>query len=876
MDDLVRVLMIEDNGADAELAIRHLREQYPDLVAQVVASEPELRDELVQFSPNLIISDFSMPGFTGLEALDVVREIDNLIPFIFLSGTIGEERAIEAIKRGATDYVLKDNMRRLGTATRRAVEEAEERRARQQAELQLGELRERLQSILSSLQDVIWSVSMPDAVLVFINQAAHAVFGRSPEDFLADRALWFASIHPEDRTAVGDIWDRIVELGEYSIEYRILKPDGSLAWVHDRARATYDRDGSLVRIDGITSDITERKNQELHILRLSRIHRSVSAVNSAIVRASTPENLVSECCRILVQEGGFRLAYIGDLSDTGAVIPRAAAGPAADYMETRFAVDGSQIDEHSLMVAAELRERGSYICDEIDTDDMMPSRRQALARELHSFAVLRLPSQTGHAVVMGLYAGEVGYFDAQEMELLADLASDIGNALDQAEQAAELDYLATYDRLTGLLNKDGLSARLRATLDALSDNEGLLAWIEIDILRFSQINESLGRDVGDALLQQVARRLQTELTQKHCLLARLDADHFAVVPPVFLRASDIGKFIEGAVLPLFSQPFIYDDRELYLMVKAGVALAPNDGTDPDALLINAATAVRRAGAASMQYVFYAADMNTRVSDRLAMENRLQTALELEQFVLHYQPKIDVETGRIVGAEALIRWDDPDVGLVPPFKFIPLLEETGLIIEVGSWVIRQAFDDLLMLRPLGNDFGVAVNVSSLQMRRQDFVRDLAAYASSNSVVFSAMGLEITESMLMDEAPDTIATLEAIREMGVKISIDDFGTGYSSLSMISKLPIDILKVDRSFVVNMTKTARDLAMVSTIIDLAHALDLRVVAEGVDDRAQLELLRQVGCDEIQGFLYSRPVPLEDFRTLLIKQREGHLIIPG
>lgn len=875
MKKALRAVIVEDNPNDAELVRSQLQTEYPTLDARIVTSEHELRTAMDTFAPHLVLSDFSMPQFSGLKALELAREHNRDIPFIFVSGTISQEHAIAAIKQGATDYVLKDNMRRLGTVVARALDEALERNVLRQTENELKATQDRLQSILDSLQEVVWSVSMPDERVIFINEATRSVFGRAPEEYLANDKLWLQMVHPDDVSMVHEHWQQIDAQSDYSLEYRIFRPDGSIAWVHDRARPHLNADGNISRIDGITSDITERKLQETHILRLSRIHRCISAVNTAIAQTHDKDALVVECCRILISEGNFRLAYIGDVTPAGKVTPRACAGPAEDYVSLRFKGQAGP-DPHRDAVMHQIYEHGYFICNDIAADMRMPRRTEALARGLGSFAVLRIPMRTSSMVIVAMYAPDPGYFNHEERNLLVDLATDIGNALDQVSQAAELEYLATHDTLTGLLNKDGLSPLVMQMLSIAREENRLLAWILVNVSRFSQINESLGRDVGDTLLCQISERLRASLGGGKCHVARLDADRFVIIAPPFKHARNVARFVENELLPLFVEPFVVHDANLHLRVQVGIALAPHDGEEVNSLLVNATTAARRSSAGPEHYLFYEPEMNASVSERLLLENKMRQALIQQQFVLHYQPKIDLVSGSIVGAEALIRWNDPDSGLVAPYKFIPLLEETGLIIDVGAWVMRQALADLATLHASDHSrLDLAVNVSRLQLQHAAFIHEVAALRSSYTTEEHSLSIEITESTIMGDIEETIASLQAIRDMNISIAIDDFGTGYSSLSVISKLPINIIKIDRSFIVNMTKTPKDMAMVATIVELAHALDLRVVAEGVDSEEQLKSLRLMRCDEIQGYLYSPPVPFEQFRTMLEQQRKGINIVP-
>jgi EAL domain-containing protein (putative c-di-GMP-specific phosphodiesterase class I) len=297
--------------------------------------------------------------------------------------------------------------------------------------------------------------------------------------------------------------------------------------------------------------------------------------------------------------------------------------------------------------------------------------------------------------------------------------------------------------------------------------------------------------------------------------------------------------------------------------KAGIALYPLDGGDAETLLRNAEAALKRAKGSAESLLFYAPEMNTRVAEALNLESKLRTALDLDQFVLHYQPKVSLASGQLTGAEALIRWNDPQSGLVPPGNFIPILEETGLIYEVGRWALRKALEDYLRWRAAGlAPMHIAVNVSPLQLRHRGFVAEIEKVIGVDAHAADGLQLEITESVIMQDVRHSIASLRAVRAMGVSIAIDDFGTGFSSLSYLSKLPVDTLKIDRSFVTDMTAGAEGLALVSTIINLAHSLKLKVVAEGVETEEQARALRRLNCDEMQGFLFSKAVPCEIFET--------------
>jgi len=330
-----------------------------------------------------------------------------------------------------------------------------------------------------------------------------------------------------------------------------------------------------------------------------------------------------------------------------------------------------------------------------------------------------------------------------------------------------------------------------------------------------------------------------------------------VVMPHVADEEEVARHLERTIERLMNHSFIWGNTSYRIAAKAGVVLYPDDAEDADTLLKHAEITLKKAKSGADRYLFYAVKMTETVVGRLNMENQLRRALELQQYVLHYQPKMDVASGKLIGAEALIRWNDPLNGMVPPAQFIPILEETGLIHEVGRWALNKAIEEHLRWRDAGcGGVRIAVNLSALQLRNRDFIANIEQVLAVDADAAVGLELEITESLIMDDVKLSIANLHAIRAMGVRIAIDDFGTGFSSLSYLTKLPVDSVKIDRSFVSEMILRPDGLSLVSIIINLAHSLKLRVVAEGVETDEQSRLLRLLNCDEMQGYLFSKPLP--------------------
>jgi diguanylate cyclase (GGDEF)-like protein len=507
-----------------------------------------------------------------------------------------------------------------------------------------------------------------------------------------------------------------------------------------------------------------------------------------------------------------------------------------------------------------LRSQSALICNDIERDSRpVVARAELLAIGVQSLVILPLVINGQSVGATFLCGADRDMFDEGEMRLLREVAGDIAFALDHIKKVDRLDYLAYFDELTGLPNRSLFSDRLTQLFNG-SEAEGL-ALLMGDVHQLRVINDSYGQAGGDAVLKAVADRLRDSLPQP-ATIGRLGPDDFGIILPGIADPAAIARLLNETVLPALSKPVRLLGDEMRPSMRFGVAVAPGDGRNGETLLANAEAALRRSAETGEGYLFYARAMNERASERLSLHNRLLLALERDQFVLYYQPKVDLRTRRVVGFEALIRWIDPDRGLVPPGEFIPLLEETGLIISVGRWALNRAMQDRrAWLAAGGPAMPVAVNVSPVQLRQRGFVDEVRSVLAKGGPRVAAGGLviEITESLFLEDLEGSIEKLQALKTLGVGVSIDDFGTGYSSLRYIARLPVDSLKIDRSFVTHLGTDPNDMAIVSTVIALGHALDLRVVAEGVETDEQLKLLRLLKCDEIQGYFVSRPVPPDE-----------------
>jgi diguanylate cyclase (GGDEF)-like protein/PAS domain S-box-containing protein len=865
MTEPLRILVAEDSESDAELVQRELKRGGLDFQSRRVQTEPDFRRELEDFRPDLVISDFSMPQFNGRTALAIARESRADIPFIFISGTIGENVAVDMMKAGADDYVMKNNLARLLPALKRELREAEVRRARKLAEEKLKESEAGLYraQLMAKIAHV---VTGPDGSFERWSDTLPQLIGVEPAQMPRSTREWLDLVHPDDRERFRAIAiDAAREGTRRDVGYRLRRADG--AWSHMRQviephQSQADAEGGL-RWFSTLQDVTEQKLAEEKIQRLTRVYAVLSGINALIVRVRDRDELFRDACRVAVEAGRFKLAWLGVVDRKAArVKPVAWHGAEEDYFRLMpLALDESDGKQYGLAGRA-IKERRPMVAEDMARDPRVLLRKEASERGFHSLVVLPLLVSEEVVGVLALYATEVGFFNEEEMKLLIELSGDISFALDHIAKAEKLDYLAYYDSLTGLANRSLFHERLVQYVSTAQSEKSPLAVAVVDVDRFKIINDSLGRQAGDELLRLVAERIESHAGPIR--MARITADRFAIVRTGLSSESEVARFIEQWLAECFGPPYAVSGTELRVSGKAGVALFPNDGQDADALFQNAEAALKKAKATGERYLFHTQQMTERIGENLALENKLRQALEKEEFVLHYQPKVDTATRRIESVEALIRWRSPDLGLVPPMQFIPLLEETGLILEVGAWALRRAVLDHRHWKELGLPAPrIAVNVSAVQLRRRDFVATVED-ALKLGVVPPGIDIEVTESLIVEDLEVNVKKLEAVRVLGVSIAIDDFGTGYSSLGYLAKLPVHSLKIDRSFIITMLKDPAIMTLVSTIVSMAHSLRLKVVAEGVDAEEQAKVLDSLGCDQLQGYLFGRPVDLDEMTALL------------
>jgi diguanylate cyclase (GGDEF)-like protein len=617
----------------------------------------------------------------------------------------------------------------------------------------------------------------------------------------------------------------------------------------------------------------EKARTEEQKQRLTRMFAALSATNEAIMRAKSRAELFELVCVAVSGGGKFTsttIALANPDSDLLGIV--AAAGPTAETTRNVRLSNSADRPEGRGLAGTAFRTRQPCISNDYLTDQRVSAFHAIVrvdgARSGAAFPLLI----RGQAVGVMLYmSAEKDTFTPEFAELLQRLADNVAFALENFDRAdektradARIEYLASHDSLTDLPNREMFNELLRYAIEAARRYQRRFAVLFIDLDRFKVINDSLGHDAGDILLMEIANRLRNALRASD-VVARLGGDEFVVILEETAEGDAVER-IARDLLSVLSQPLQLSGHECHTTASIGVAMYPSDGTDVQTLTKNADMAMYLAKEDGKNgFRFFTKEVKTPSIERLTLESALRRALERDQFALHYQPKVDMTTGQITGVEALLRWTHPELGVLPPMHFIPLAEETGLIVSIGRWVLKEACAQNMAWQRRGlRPVSMAVNLSPRQFVDEQLLQDVDEALAASAMSPVLLQLEVTESMVMRNVPRAIKVLDAIQSRGIRLAIDDFGTGYSSMSLMKQFPIDTIKIDRSFVRDLAKDPEDQAIAQAIISMGKALGMTVVAEGVETSEQETFLRSHGCDEMQGFLFSKPVPPERLADLL------------
>ena len=687
-------------------------------------------------------------------------------------------------------------------------------------QIQAAQQMRKLSSAIEQTADSVM-ITNRDGVIEYVNPAFELTTGYASAEALGHKPSLMKS-GQHDNTFYRELWATILRGEPYRGVFTNRRKDASLYYEEKTITPLRDTHGDITHFVSTGKDISERIHAETSV-RASEEH------------LRTIIDTEPECIKLL----GSR----------GQLIDMNAAGLSMIQADNLAQVVGKPL--HHLVLP---EHRKAFLAL---TQSVLQGNKGMLVFEIEGLKGARRWLET-HAVPMTTHAGDI---------VLLGVTRDI---TDRKRAEDQLVYLAHHDELTGLANRTLFHDRLQQAMIEAERHERLVAAVFMDLDRFKNVNDTLGHRAGDQLLKAVAERLLGAV-RRGDTVARLSGDEFTIVLSDMAHVDDAAR-VAQKILDVFTLPFHIDGRDIFIGASLGITIFPSDTRDVETMLSNADIAMYRAKEVGRNnYQFYAAEMTTQAFQRLGLEGALRLALDRGQFLLHYQPIVAAADGKITGVEALIRWQHDELGLVLPMQFIPLAEETGLIVPIGEWVLRSACAQVMRWQATGlPELRLSVNLSARQFRDKNLIHAVSSALRAAGTEAHCLDLEITESILV-EGQGPLDILQKLSALGVEFAIDDFGTGYSSLSYLKRLPIDTLKIDKSFVRDIPGDADDTAIVIAIIAMAHSLGMRVIAEGVETQEQRQFLHAHGCDAMQGYYFSKPLPPEELTRIL----KAHACLP-
>lgn len=693
---------------------------------------------------------------------------------------------------------------------------------RKKAEKLNAKLQERIELALLGSNDGLWDWNILDDS-IYLSPRWKEMLGYSDDELPNKMSTWEDRVHPDDiQGALEDIQKNIDgETDYYENVHRIKHKDGHWIWTLDKGKVQFDKDARAVRMLGTHRDITNFQDLQLKFSQqvqiIEQIHDSVITVD--LEGFITSWNKGSE----------ILFGYRGD-----EIIGK--------HLTILYLAEDIQKANYALEVL--------LVSGEFHTDERLVKKSQKVIYASLSLSILR--DEKDKPMAMVVYAQDITKRKEAEQKL--------------HEQKNILQYQAHYDDLTGLPNRTFFNDILKQAIEKAKRKKTLLALFYIDLDYFKKINDSLGHAMGDRVLKVVTQRLKNTIREDDTL-SRLSGDEFSLLIEELNAAEDV-SVLAKKIVKVLEQPIHIETHTLYISSSIGISVYPNDSTEPQNLLKYADLAMYRAKEEGRNnYQFYSSEMTELAFEHVAMEASLRQALKNKEFVVYYQPQMDGSSDTLVGMEALVRWNHPTLGLVQPYKFIPIAEKNGLIVQIDQWVMKTAMTQMAAWYNAGLNPGtLAMNLAIKQLQKKDFINTVTDLLEVTQCKPEWIELEVTESQIMTNPQEAIKILNQLSDMGIELAIDDFGTGYSSLSYLKRLPIDKLKIDRSFVLDLPDDEEDIAITKSIIGLSKSLNLKVIAEGVETQEQKDFLVENGCNKIQGYFYSKPIPAYEMQKLFLK----------
>ena len=868
MTDKVALLLVDDRPENLVALEAILGNEGLDLI-KAGSGNDALRLSLKRDFA-LVLLDVQMPGMDGFETAELMRSNPKTrhLPIIFVTAGVKDiQLQFKGYELGAVDYLIKPvDPHILQSKVKVFCELYRQRRQIEANQLLLeAKIKERVAMLRESEERFhMLATHVPVGIYQldsqgncqFVNRRWCEIAGLSADE--AAGLGWMQTIHPDDRDAVASIWrGNLPSGGEWSMDYRFLGPDGRIVWVNGNAIAIRGQAGEIAGYLGNNLDITARKRgeerQRMRSVVMVRLAEDAALPEILhLIAVGAEEQLHGITCAILLLDDSGQQLVIGAEPGRPDRVGRARTltGDSADPACAAMAIQGER-----LLVDDVLAHHGCQEC-------------RPLTGESASCCAEPILAINGD--VLGVFAfhwAQPTVPDAGDIELMHEVAQLAGLAIERKRTAETIWQHANYDSLTKLPNRRLFRDRLQQEILKAQRANRYVALLFVDLDRFKEVNDTLGHHAGDLLLSEAARRVR-DCVRATDTVARLGGDEFTVIMSNLADTHRVGE-IAQAILVTLATPFSLDTESVYVSASIGITIFPSDADNVESLLKNADQAMYAAKELGRnRFSYFTASMQAAAQTRLMLSNDLRNAIAAGQLEVFLQPIVELATGRIIKAEALLRWHHPTQGLVGPAQFIPIAEETGLINEIGDWVFRESartakrwFDAGFLNAGDDGLIQISVNKSPRQFFSSNTHETWVDYVREIGLPAKCIAIEITEGLLLDDRPEVAEKLQRFRDAGFRISLDDFGTGYSAMSYLKKFPLDFLKIDKSFVRDMAIDHGDQAIVEAIIVMAHKLGLKVIAEGVETMEQCEILKTAGCDYGQGYLFARPMPAAEMK---------------
>jgi len=840
------LVLVVDDDTTVRMVAREILEQ-ADFTVEEATNGQEALEVFSRIQPDIILLDISMPKMDGFEVCTRLRKKQKGedIPILMVTGTNDLESINRAYEVGATDFITKPiNWLILNQRVRYMLRASSAFHQLQKSKITLSKAQQiaRLGS---------WEMDIESEQFV-CSEELNRIYGLNSQSSIDHYEAFLKFVHPDEQEYISRLFVRSFEQGRpFQADHRIISNNGTERIVSQQVEVSLNEEGQVVQLTGTIQDITERKRSEL--LEIDR-----SRVMEMILQGEAPNTIMLELMRIIERQRPGTSCSVCLRRDNKLHVEGALHLP-QDFI---LAIDGQLIKPDMGCCSA-----AAYYGDTVTVPDITKSiywknsRDFALTNNLK--ACIAVPIFSGKGQVLGsigLYYQKNYTSDDSDRHLLEILSQLVAIATERHKLTEQLFHITHHDGLTGLPNRSLFQDQLGQGIALASRLEEKMAIVYIDLDRFKYINDSYGHHIGDLFLKQVAERVHNiTYDNDNIPFARLGGDEFVLLLKNTSRQA-ITKFVTK-LLNLLTTPVKIEDYELHISASIGISVYPDDGLDSVTLQRKADIAMYFSkNHGGNRYTFFTSELHQTVIERLQLENEMRKSLERKEFQLHYQPQFRLDSQELIGVEALLRWNHLELGLISPAKFIPIAEETGLIVPLGTWVLQKACEQNAMLQKNEfRPFKVGVNVSAIQLREPDFFNVVQEALQTSGLAPQWLELEVTETALIQSLERVTKCFVALRKFGVSIAVDDFGTGYSSLAYLKGLPIDYLKVDRSFVNDigtLNKSSKQAqALMKTIVNLARDLDLKLVAEGIETLEQCNFLQEAGFDIGQGFYFQKPM---------------------